>query len=299
MSRASSRKRDRLQARAGRLRVRVGVEGHDLLADVVLDEGQVASAGGVVGVGDAADAEGPGDGLVIADDAGADELDELVGVGERVRGAWAWVVESVRAEASCMAAHGNGVRRGALRWRQPWPTAGAWPSVCPPQRDGSQGLVSGRGTAPNPEVWVALLTLTALEIVLGIDNIIFISILANKLPRRAARQGPARRHPGRDGHAHPAAAGHQLGRQPHRAALRGRSASSSAAATSSSSWAASSSSPRRPGRSTAAWRATTTSATPGGPTPSGASSSRSCCWTSSSASIRSSPRWAWPTTSSS
>ena len=34
----------------------------------------------------------------------------------------------------------------------------------------------------NPEVWVALLTLTALEIVLGIDNIVFISILANKLP---------------------------------------------------------------------------------------------------------------------
>ena len=34
----------------------------------------------------------------------------------------------------------------------------------------------------DPEVWIALLTLTALEIVLGIDNIIFISILANKLP---------------------------------------------------------------------------------------------------------------------
>lgn len=34
----------------------------------------------------------------------------------------------------------------------------------------------------NPEVWIALLTLTALEIVLGIDNIIFISILAGKLP---------------------------------------------------------------------------------------------------------------------
>ena len=34
----------------------------------------------------------------------------------------------------------------------------------------------------NPETWVALLTLTALEIVLGIDNIIFISIMANKLP---------------------------------------------------------------------------------------------------------------------
>ena len=34
----------------------------------------------------------------------------------------------------------------------------------------------------NPEIWIALLTLTALEIVLGIDNIVFISILANKLP---------------------------------------------------------------------------------------------------------------------
>ena len=33
-----------------------------------------------------------------------------------------------------------------------------------------------------PELWVALLTLTVLEIVLGIDNIIFISILAGKLP---------------------------------------------------------------------------------------------------------------------
>lgn len=34
----------------------------------------------------------------------------------------------------------------------------------------------------NPEIWIALLTLTALELVLGIDNIIFISILAGKLP---------------------------------------------------------------------------------------------------------------------
>jgi predicted tellurium resistance membrane protein TerC len=35
----------------------------------------------------------------------------------------------------------------------------------------------------SPEIWVALVTLTVLEIVLGIDNIIFISILASKLPR--------------------------------------------------------------------------------------------------------------------
>lgn len=33
-----------------------------------------------------------------------------------------------------------------------------------------------------PEAWIALLTLTFLEIILGIDNIIFISIIANKLP---------------------------------------------------------------------------------------------------------------------
>lgn len=42
----------------------------------------------------------------------------------------------------------------------------------------------------NPEALVALATLTALEIVLGIDNIIFISILTSKLP--AERQGKAR-----------------------------------------------------------------------------------------------------------
>lgn len=34
-----------------------------------------------------------------------------------------------------------------------------------------------------PEAWIALLTLTVLEIVLGIDNIVFISILVDKLPK--------------------------------------------------------------------------------------------------------------------
>ncbi len=42
----------------------------------------------------------------------------------------------------------------------------------------------------NPEIWVAFLTLTALEIVLGIDNIIFISILVGRLPK--AQQPKAR-----------------------------------------------------------------------------------------------------------
>jgi len=43
----------------------------------------------------------------------------------------------------------------------------------------------------DPQAWIGLLTLTMLEIVLGIDNIIFISILAGKLPpakQRRARQ---------------------------------------------------------------------------------------------------------------
>jgi predicted tellurium resistance membrane protein TerC len=43
----------------------------------------------------------------------------------------------------------------------------------------------------NPEIWISLITLTVLEIVLGIDNIIFISIMAAKLPenkQKKARQ---------------------------------------------------------------------------------------------------------------
>jgi predicted tellurium resistance membrane protein TerC len=42
----------------------------------------------------------------------------------------------------------------------------------------------------DPNAWVAFATLTALEIVLGIDNVIFISILAGRLPRE--QQGRAR-----------------------------------------------------------------------------------------------------------
>jgi predicted tellurium resistance membrane protein TerC len=43
----------------------------------------------------------------------------------------------------------------------------------------------------NPEIWIAFLTLVALELVLGVDNVIFISILAGKLPQ--AQQPKARR----------------------------------------------------------------------------------------------------------
>src|SRR3990172_3286982 len=45
--------------------------------------------------------------------------------------------------------------------------------------------------ASSPAVWVALATLIAMEVVLGIDNLIFISILSNKLPEQD--RGRARR----------------------------------------------------------------------------------------------------------
>ena len=38
------------------------------------------------------------------------------------------------------------------------------------------------GWLSDPNAWLGLLTLTSLEIVLGVDNIIFISILAGTLP---------------------------------------------------------------------------------------------------------------------
>ena len=40
----------------------------------------------------------------------------------------------------------------------------------------------------NPEIWIALTTLTVLEIVLGIDNIVFISILSQKLPEQQQKK---------------------------------------------------------------------------------------------------------------
>src|SRR5437879_11783931 len=42
----------------------------------------------------------------------------------------------------------------------------------------------------DPQLWISLVTLTLLEILLGIDNVVFISILAGKLPRE--RQHKAR-----------------------------------------------------------------------------------------------------------
>ena len=46
----------------------------------------------------------------------------------------------------------------------------------------------------DPQVWIAFITLVALELVLGIDNVVFISILSGKLPGdqpKKARLEPA------------------------------------------------------------------------------------------------------------
>ena len=40
----------------------------------------------------------------------------------------------------------------------------------------------------DPQIWIGLLTLTALEIVLGIDNIVFISIVAGRLPDKSQKK---------------------------------------------------------------------------------------------------------------
>jgi predicted tellurium resistance membrane protein TerC len=44
------------------------------------------------------------------------------------------------------------------------------------------------GLLTSPEAWAALLTLTALEIVLGIDNVIFLSVIVSRIPPKQAKQ---------------------------------------------------------------------------------------------------------------
>jgi len=70
----------------------------------------------------------------------------------------------------------------------------------------------------DPQAWIALATLTALELVLGIDNVIFISILVDKLPR-AARAGAPHRPVHGDVHADRAADGAVVDRRARGAAV--------------------------------------------------------------------------------
>ena len=73
----------------------------------------------------------------------------------------------------------------------------------------------------SPEAWIALLSLTALEIVLGVDNIIFISILVGRLPPEQRGAGAHHRPRARDGDAHRAPAFARVDDAPHRARVLG------------------------------------------------------------------------------
>src|SRR6185369_7685257 len=57
-------------------------------------------------------------------------------------------------------------------------------ALCMPRGNDDQTLLhtSAMSWMFQPESWIALVTLTALEIVLGIDNVVFLSILSGKLP---------------------------------------------------------------------------------------------------------------------
>ena len=79
----------------------------------------------------------------------------------------------------------------------------------------------------DPTAWVALLTLVVMEVVLGIDNLIFISILTNKLPEAAAGARAPARHLGGADHAAGAARHHRV----HRPADRRRCSPPSAMAS--------------------------------------------------------------------
>ena len=118
--------------------------------------------------------------------------------------------------------------------RQDWMTivqCFAGPPEDPPAPGTPLRAVMSLALLANPESWVAFVTLIALEIVLGIDNIIFISILAGKLPGEQQRPGARHRARARDDHAHPAAALALLDRAADRAALRGAAATRSRGAT--------------------------------------------------------------------
>lgn len=69
-----------------------------------------------------------------------------------------------------------------------------WPVPISPKDNKKVGAMEHLAIlAADPTIWIALITLIAMEIVLGIDNLIFISILTNKLPvehrQRARRIG--------------------------------------------------------------------------------------------------------------
>lgn len=73
-----------------------------------------------------------------------------------------------------------------LGTRQSYPSSEEFATGCEPLclQLGSTHPETPMHWISSPEIWIALVTLTALEIVLGIDNIVFISIVAGRLPDR-------------------------------------------------------------------------------------------------------------------
>lgn len=68
----------------------VAVVGQHLVADQILEEGQAAPGGDIVGIDERAQAEGRFDRPSLADDAGADPRDQRVNVRRRQRRAAVW-----------------------------------------------------------------------------------------------------------------------------------------------------------------------------------------------------------------
>ncbi len=83
----------------------------------------------------------------------------------------------------------------------------------------------------SPEGWAAMVTLIAMEVVLGIDNLIFISILTNKLPREHRAARPQARHRRGADHAADPARDHRLHRRHDRAGVHRPSGTTSPGAT--------------------------------------------------------------------
>jgi len=83
-----------------------------------------------------------------------------------------------------MGAAGGGGMVAPAGWQKvTWAIVGARWAIAGRLTDGARPAMPGTmDFLADPQIWISLLTLTALEIVLGIDNVIFISILAGKLP---------------------------------------------------------------------------------------------------------------------
>ena len=88
----------------------------------------------------------------------------------------------------------------------------------------------------SPESWMALVTLTILEIVLGIDNIVFISILAEQTASHTASSSTQSRPDPGDGHSHPVVIVPDLDHAPHKTVICGLGARGLRARSYSPSW---------------------------------------------------------------